>query len=59
MVSFVRNIESDEFLAEFAVGNDKFKIVKADRYKCPRCWKYAAKIDNDLCPRCAKVLKRV
>ncbi|MPB31404.1 isoleucine--tRNA ligase [Campylobacter fetus] len=59
MVSFVRNIESDECLAEFAVGNDKFKIVKADRYKCPRCWKYAAKIDNDLCPRCAKVLKRV
>ncbi|ANE35704.1 isoleucyl-tRNA synthetase [Campylobacter iguaniorum] len=57
MVSFVRGVESDECLAEFDIGNDKFKIVKADRFKCPRCWKYSAKNDGDLCPRCAKVMK--
>lgn len=60
MVSFVRNVESSgECLGEFEVANEKFRIVKAERFKCPRCWKFSAKIEGELCPRCAKVLKSV
>ncbi|MFW5625371.1 MAG: isoleucine--tRNA ligase, partial [Campylobacter hyointestinalis] len=59
MVSFVKSIEDGETLATFEVGNEQFKVVKASRYKCPRCWKYDAKEENCLCPRCSKVLKNV
>ncbi len=42
----------DEEVGSFTVGKDKFKIYFAKRYKCPRCWKYRAKIENELCGRC-------
>lgn len=59
MVSFVRNSEDEKALAEFNVENEKFRIVRANRYKCPRCWKFSAKVNDELCPRCKKVLKSV
>lgn len=35
----------------------KVMIVEAERFKCPRCWTYAAEVEGELCQRCADVLK--
>ncbi len=43
-------------LAEFEVEGDRFVIHRATKAKCPRCWKYRAKKEDELCERCAKVL---
>ena len=59
MVSDVQSLDGSDSLAEFDVGNDKFKLVLSMRHKCPRCWKFAAKHDGETCPRCEKVLKNV
>ena len=59
MVSDVQSLDGSDGLAEFDVGNDKFKLVLSTRHKCPRCWKFTAKHDGETCPRCEKVLKNV
>ena len=59
MVSDVQSLDGSNSLAEFDVGNDKFKLVLSTRHKCPRCWKFTAKHDGETCPRCEKVLKNV
>jgi len=59
MVSDVQSLDGSDSLAEFDVGNDKFKLVLSMRHKCPRCWKFTAKHDGETCPRCEKVLKNV
>ncbi|CZE47463.1 isoleucine--tRNA ligase [Campylobacter geochelonis] len=59
MVSGVKSIESDEYLAEFKTMDEVFRLVKSDKFKCPRCWKYQANHEGEVCPRCAKVLKNV
>ena len=59
MVSDVQSLDGSDSLAEFDVGNDKFKLVLSTRHKCPRCWKFTAKHDGETCPRCEKVLKNV
>lgn len=56
MVSYVRGIESDEYLAEFKVGDELFRFVRSNRFKCPRCWKYCAKEEGSVCPRCNKAI---
>ncbi len=43
-------------LGEFEVDGDKFMILYTTKHKCPRCWKYRAKEENELCRRCAEVL---
>ncbi|KGI57342.1 isoleucine--tRNA ligase [Campylobacter sp. MIT 97-5078] len=57
MVSEVRSFDLSEALAEFSVGDHQFKIIKTSKHKCPRCWKFHAKSENEPCSRCAKVLK--
>ncbi len=42
----------DNPITTFRVREDEFKIYFAKRYKCPRCWKYRAKKEDDLCGRC-------
>lgn len=59
MVSDVQSLDGSDSLAEFDVGNDKFKLALSTRHKCPRCWKFTAKHDGETCPRCEKVLKNV
>ncbi len=59
MVSAIKSLDKDEALAEFSVGGQDFKILKAAQHKCPRCWKFTAKDEDSLCPRCAKVMKNV
>nr|WP_315016479.1 isoleucine--tRNA ligase [uncultured Campylobacter sp.] len=56
MVSDVQSLDGSDGLAEFDVGNDKFKLVLSKRFKCPRCWKFTAKHDGETCPRCEKAL---
>ncbi|MDA3052964.1 isoleucine--tRNA ligase [Campylobacter sp. JMF_01 NE2] len=58
MVSDVTSLDgnSDNALAEFRIGDEIFRLVKSDKFKCPRCWKFSAKEQDCLCPRCAKVL---
>ena len=56
MVSHMRSIESRDFLAEFKVEDETFRLVLSDHHKCPRCWKFDAKNEDELCPRCQKVL---
>ena len=59
MVSGIESLDDKDSLMEFDVGNDKFKLVLSNKYKCPRCWKFNAKHDGETCPRCEKVLKSV
>ncbi len=39
-------------IKSFTVGDDEFKIYFAKKEKCPRCWKYRAKVEGELCSRC-------
>lgn len=59
MVSEIKTYDNAEGLAEFIVDNHKFKLLKSNLHKCPRCWKYQAKEDGKLCHRCEKVIKNV
>jgi len=43
-------------LGSFEVEGDSFKIFKADKEKCPRCWKFRASAPDCLCERCAEVM---
>lgn len=45
-----------DILAEFVVGDSRFVISKSDKFKCPRCWKFAAISDDCLCDRCFGVM---
>lgn len=40
----------------FEVAGDTFKILKATKCKCPRCWKYKSKSEEELCHRCHEAL---
>ncbi len=43
---------ADDPIDSFQVKEDEFKIYFAKRNKCPRCWKYRAKVEGELCSRC-------
>ena len=55
-VSKVISHDEANELGSFVVGEDSFKIVKAARCKCPRCWKYRSKSEETLCHRCESTL---
>ncbi len=56
VVSEIAPIGEGEVLGEFEVGGDRFAILRASGYKCPRCWRFAAEKEDGLCDRCARVL---
>lgn len=56
LVSDIEEISSDEYLVEFNVLDEVFRLVKSKKYKCPRCWKFSAENENEVCPRCKEVL---
>ncbi|OWB75532.1 hypothetical protein B5S31_g5444 [[Candida] boidinii] len=35
----------------------KINVVKSDKLKCPRCWKFTREPQDDLCNRCEDVVK--
>ncbi len=51
-VSNIIYASASDPITTFAVGKDEFKIYFAKRDKCPRCWKYRAKGEDELCGRC-------
>ncbi|MDD2383989.1 MAG: isoleucine--tRNA ligase [Sulfurospirillaceae bacterium] len=55
-VSKVINHDEAGDLGSFVLGEDTFKILKAAKCKCPRCWKFRAKSEDVLCHRCEEAL---
>ncbi len=50
------NSDSSRELGKFVVDGDEFIIKLASSHKCPRCWKFQAKSENELCGRCKEVV---
>lgn len=57
LVSKVLLEKQDDPLVSFDIDGSAFEIYKANSFKCPRCWKFKAKIENCLCSRCEDSLK--
>jgi isoleucyl-tRNA synthetase len=55
-VSKVMQHDEEGELGVFEVEGETFKILKAAKCKCPRCWKYRSKTEEDLCHRCNEAL---
>ena len=55
-VSKVITHEESSELGTFSIEGDTFKILKAAKCKCPRCWKYRSKSEEVLCHRCSEAL---
>ncbi len=45
-----------ETYGSFEVDDESFKIVKATKSKCPRCWKYHSSSEDEPCQRCKSVV---
>lgn len=56
MVSAVKKNNEANALATFTFNNGDYKIYLANGCKCPRCWQFVSKSEEQLCARCAKVL---
>lgn len=56
IVSAIESLSEQESLAEFSVGDKIFKIEKASKDKCPRCWRYASESEDEVCDRCQEVV---
>jgi isoleucyl-tRNA synthetase len=56
VVSGVSDKKAEVELGRFEVDGDEFIIYKASESKCPRCWKFNSKSEEETCTRCAKVL---
>jgi len=46
-----------EALATFSLDDKEYKIIRASGHKCPRCWRYTSKAEDELCDRCKEVVK--
>ncbi|MDD3343229.1 MAG: isoleucine--tRNA ligase [Sulfurospirillaceae bacterium] len=55
-VSKVISHDEANELGVFTIGEDNFKILKASKCKCPRCWKFRATSEDVLCHRCDEAL---
>lgn len=58
LVSGVKELSSELSLGEFEVDEFKFKIIKSNDSKCPRCWKYQSEDEESLCQRCEEVMQK-
>ncbi len=56
MVSKVIHHDEEGELATFEVNGERFKVLKAAKAKCPRCWKQRSKDEDSLCKRCEEVI---
>ncbi|MCH5323006.1 MAG: isoleucine--tRNA ligase [Helicobacter sp.] len=57
-ITKANDTNSSEILADFVCEGQKYQIYKAQKHKCPRCWRYLANQENGLCERCKKVLEK-
>ncbi len=53
---FESSVEKEE-LTRFSVNDKEYIVIKSPLHKCPRCWRYTAKAEDELCDRCAEVVK--
>ncbi len=57
MVSAVRSEKKDSnVLATFTFGGETYIICQAKGQKCPRCWQFISKNENEPCARCSEIL---
>ena len=56
VVSKVIKHTEDNPLATFEIDGARFEVYKANKHKCPRCWKYRASAQDQLCKRCSEVV---
>jgi isoleucyl-tRNA synthetase len=56
VVSGVLETADGDRLGSFEVDGETFGIYLGPDHKCPRCWRYTAKSEDQVCQRCAKVL---
>ncbi len=50
------NVCKGEELAVFEYYDSKFAIIKVEKFKCPRCWKFSSEKEDELCLRCSGVI---
>jgi isoleucyl-tRNA synthetase len=55
--SVTNDTQNSDILGSFQIDGNEFKVYKATKHKCPRCWKFTANEEETLCQRCEEVLK--
>jgi isoleucyl-tRNA synthetase len=58
VVSKIIHHKEDDVLATFSVGDETFEVYKANKAKCPRCWKFRSNDEQSLCSRCESVVNK-
>jgi len=56
IVSELKEESNGESLGEFNIEDKIFKVIKASKYKCPRCWRFKSESEDKLCDRCEEVV---
>jgi isoleucyl-tRNA synthetase len=56
VVSSVSDASDGEVVASFEIEGKEFKVHKATKHKCPRCWRFASHSEDEPCSRCQEVL---
>jgi isoleucyl-tRNA synthetase len=56
LVSSITSEAQEDVLASFEIEDVKFTVARAKDAKCPRCWKFTSKSEEELCSRCEEVL---
>jgi isoleucyl-tRNA synthetase len=56
VVSSVSDASDGKVVASFEIEGKEFKVHKATKHKCPRCWRFASHSKDEPCSRCQEVL---
>ncbi len=56
VVSAMVEDSDQEQLGSFEVAGQTFKVHRASKEKCPRCWKFTSESEEKPCQRCAEVV---
>jgi isoleucyl-tRNA synthetase len=56
VVSAIKETSDGEVVASFELEGKEFKVHKATKHKCPRCWRFASSDEDSICQRCQEVL---
>jgi isoleucyl-tRNA synthetase len=56
VVSAIKEASEQEQLGSFEVDGKTFTVHRAEKEKCPRCWKFTSNSEEEACERCAEVV---
>jgi isoleucyl-tRNA synthetase len=59
VVSAIKEVSEEEQLGSFEIDGKIFGVHRAQKAKCPRCWKYTSISEEEVCERCAKVVSTI